>query len=590
MSTLDAQLARLKALSTGFRDRYLPYDDLTRQLHAWADAFPSFVRVDSLGVTPEERHVWLLIIGPSPSRVRPAAWVDGNMHASELAGSSVALAIAEDALRAHLGPGAPLRDLPEHVGELLRSGVLLYVVPRICPDGAERVLTTGAYVRSNPRDDRLGRTAPFWRGADVDGDGRVRLMRRLDPAGDFTAFADQPDLLLPRRVEDPGPFYALYPEGFVENWDGFTVPGAGDFLSDTATDLNRNFPYDWAPEPRQIGAGAFPTSEPEARAVVEFATRHPNIFAWLNLHTFGGCYIRPSGDKTDKQMDQSDLALYHQIEEWTDRITTYPMVSGFEEFTYEPDKPLRGDLSTYAYEQRGAIGMVCELWDFWRQVGVSVLRPFVWNLQRRSREDCLAMAKWDREHNEGRVVGSWTPFDHPQLGAVEIGGFDPRFGIWNPPPDRLAYVCEQQARVFLRIAALAPRLRWGEVEVQRLGEGLTAVRAVVENTGYLPTNVLASAKALPWNDPVRARAVLGEGLELATGEEVQLVGHLGGWGGFRKMATPAFARTEGDAVRRRVGWVVRGEGRLVLRAGCARVGQVETSVEVAGPQSPAAGR
>ena len=92
----------------------------------------------------------------------------------------------------------------------------------------------------------------------------------------------------------------MYPEGLIEGWDGFTVP-ADDYLASSETDMNRNFPYDWAPEPKQPGAGAFAASEPESRAVAAFASRHPEIFAWLNLHTFGGCYIRPAGDKPDRR-------------------------------------------------------------------------------------------------------------------------------------------------------------------------------------------------------------------------------------------------------------------------------------------------
>ncbi len=571
--------ALLTSLSVGFRDRYLPYEDLTRQVRAWAEAFPGVVRLSSIGATPEGRELWLLTIGPEPDRARPSAWVDGNMHASELAGSSVALAIAEDAIRAHVAPRAPLHDLPPHLLDVVRRDALLYVLPRMSPDGAERVLLTGAWVRSNPRDARLGRSAPFWRAADVDGGGQARMMRREDPAGDFVISPDDPDLMLPRRIEDPGPYYALYPEGFIERWDGFTVP-MPDFLSDNETDLNRNFPYHWAPEPRQIGAGPFPTSEPESRAVTEFALRHPQIFAWLNLHTFGGCYIRPAGDRPDKKMDPSDLALYRQLGEWAESIVGYPMVSGFEEFTYEPETPLHGDLSTFAYAQLGAVGMVCELWDFWKQAGLELHRPFVWNYQRRTREDVITMGRWDREHNRGRVIGPWRRFDHPQLGPVEIGGYDPRFGIWNPPPERLWELCERQARFFLRLAALAPRLRIRDVEVAPLGDGLTRIRAVIENTGYLPTNVLATARALPWNDAVRARLALEGGAELVGGEAEREVGHLGGWGGYEKTASPALARTSGERLRARAEWVVRGRGAAVIRAGSARAGQVEARVEV----------
>jgi hypothetical protein len=387
--------------------------------------------------------------------------------------------------------------------------------------------------------------------------------------------------MLPRRLEDPGPYYALYPEGTIANWDGFTVP-ADDYLSNSETDINRNFPYDWAPEPKQSGAGAFATSEVEARAVTAFAVQHPNIFAWLNLHTYGGCYIRPCGDKSDRKMDQRDLALYLQIGEWTEQHAGYPMVSGFEEFTYEPDKPLRGELSAFAYEQRGAVSMVCELWDIYKQAGLTVHRPFVLNYSRRTREDIEAIGRWDREKNQGRIVGAWKPFVHPQLGPVEVGGYDPRFGMTNPPPEQLPELCDRHARVFFRIAALAPRVRVIAVETTPLGGGLSRVSAVLENTGYLPTYVLSSARELPWNDPLRTRLVPDAGVEIVGGEAEQVVGHLEGWGGHERSASPSFARTVAAPVRQRVSWVVKGQGSVTIRARATRVGQIEERVRIAG--------
>jgi hypothetical protein len=563
----------------GFRSRYVTYDELTRQVQAWAKAFPEVVRLHSLGRTPGGRELWLLAIGRHPDGDGPAVWVDGNMHAMELAGASVALAIAEDAIRNHVDPDAPPADLPPHLATILREDVTFYVLPRMCPDGAERGLSTGAYVRSNPRDERIGRDEPFWRPGDVDGDGVAKSMRREDPAGDYVASTEVPNLMLQRRPEDPGPYYAVYPEGFIERWDGFTIP-TPSYLSDNAVDMNRNFPFGWAPEPRQPGAGAFPASEPESRAVVEFTSKKPNIFAWLNLHTYGGVYIRPAGDRPDNKMALADLAVYRLLEGWAEEHGGYPMVSGFEEFTYEPDKPLCGDLVAYAYEQRGAVAMVCELWDLYKQAGLPVLRPFIQNYQRAGRDTVVQIGRWDRDQNEGRVVGTWRAFDHPQLGAVEIGGADPRFGIWNPPPERLAEVCARQARFLLRLASLSPRLRFGELRVARLEGEIWEISAVVENLGHLPTYVLSSSRSLPWNAPVRARLEPGEGLSLAAGELETVVGHLGGWGNFDALAMPSFPRTGGEARRRRVRWVVRGRGVALLSAGCPRTGHVQAQVEV----------
>src|SRR5262252_5418379 len=94
----------LADLSLGFRNAYLDHERLTAQLRAWTDAYPDLVSLRSIAKTPEGRDVWLLVVGREPTRTRPAVWVGGNIHAAELAGSSVALSIAEDALRAHVQP------------------------------------------------------------------------------------------------------------------------------------------------------------------------------------------------------------------------------------------------------------------------------------------------------------------------------------------------------------------------------------------------------------------------------------------------------------------------------------------------------
>jgi hypothetical protein len=221
--------------------------------------------------------------------------------------------------------------------------------------------------------------------------------------------------LLPRTIDDPPPYYKVYPEGTIENFDGSNVP-TPHFLSDNQTDLNRNFPFSWAPDSKQVGAGAFPLSEVESRAVVEFTIAHPEIFLWLNLHTFGGVFIRPLGDKPDSKMNPEDLALYRQLGAWAEELTGYPMVSGCEEFLYEPDTPLYGDLTDYAYHQRGAVAYVVELWDLFAQVGFERKKRFVDHYTHLTRDDMLKIAVWDRDKNASRVVRPWRKFAHPAAG------------------------------------------------------------------------------------------------------------------------------------------------------------------------------
>ena len=129
-------------------------------------------------------------------------------------------------------------------------------------------------------------------------------------------------------------------------------------------------------------------------------------------------------------------------------------------------------------------------------------KKFVEYYARLSRADLTRLAWWDRDENQGRVFRPWRPFRHPQLGDVELGGIDPRVGVWNPPYEELGKVCEDQSAAYLRVASLAPRLQIGHVERTPLGGDLTRVELRVENVGYLPTYVLASARKLDWNEPV----------------------------------------------------------------------------------------
>lgn len=560
-----------------FRTKYLDYAELTRQLDQWARLHPEIVRLDSLGKTAEGRDIPLLVIGRDPGAARPAAWVDGNMHASELCGSSVALAIAEDLIGLHQGAR---RDatLPLHMADALRD-TLFYIVPRISPDGAEAVLKTGRYVRSSPVDRRTHKGHAYWESADVDGDGTMGYMRQACEDGELVELAEVPGAMVPRMPEDPPPYYKLYPEGRIANFDGRRIPDP-HFLSDNQYDFNRNFPYQWAPEPEQVGAGDYPGSAPETRAVIAFAAEHPNIFAWMNLHTFGGVLIRPLGDKPDHKMDQGDLAVFRQVEAWTKELTGYPTVSGFHEFLYEPETPLKGDLTDYAYHQRGAIAYAIELWDLFRQVGLEVKKPFVDHYTKLDRKDFVALAQWDRDVNRGRVFGQWRKCRHPQLGEVEVGGLDLRVGISNPPYEKIAEVCAQQSAAFLRVAALLPRVT---VEVLRrdiLGKNLTRIELRVANRGYLGTYGLSSARKLPHSEPLRLTVQCSGGVQLgAPLESVIELGHLDGWGQGLYSGISIFAPwTRGNVHEKFVTLVAEGKGRVTVKVGSCRVGYRELEI------------
>ncbi|MCK8514786.1 M14 family metallopeptidase [Methylonatrum kenyense] len=554
-----------------FTETYLDYQALTAQLQQWADTYPDVVRLESLTRTPEGRDVWLLVVGPDPDRQRPGVWIDGNMHGAELAGSSVALAIAEAAIDLHHPPGPLDAALPAHLLDWL-TDVLFYVCPRISPDGAEHVIRTGSCTRSAPRRAAHAQRDPYWEPADIDGTGWCRMLRIEDPAGDFVAAADRPGLMLPRTIDDPPPYYRLYPEGLIENWDGETLPQSSGLAG--VTDFNRNFPWSWQPEPEQVGAGDFPGSEPETRAVIDYAVRHPNLYAWLNLHTFGGVFIRPRIDVPDTRMDQADLALYRQLEAWGEETIGYPTVSGFEQFTYEPEKPLHGDLVEFAYHQRGCLAEVCELWDLFRTLDRPLAKRFVENYSALGRDDMLRLASWDADHNGGRLFRDWRTAEHPQLGPVEVGGVNPLIGVWNPPLERLAGICERMSEYWLRVAAMLPRLELAEISIEMVTPQLNRITVRLRNRGYLATDGLSTTRESPWNEPIRA-SLQCDGCHLPPGEHAQrTLPSLDGWGRGQGVWShmPWLQRSRGSGHEAVLRWLVRGTGSVQLQCGNPRLG------------------
>ena len=88
----------------------------------------------------------------------------------------------------------------------------------------------------------------------------------------------------------------------------------------------------------------------------------------------------------------------------------------------------------------------------------------------------------------------WYPFEHPQLGAVELGGW-PYLGIWtNPPPNRLQ---AEVARRTPRSPSPGDRRRrvWRSAtpQVVDLGGGTWRIEVGVANSGWLPTQVVGRA-------------------------------------------------------------------------------------------------
>jgi hypothetical protein len=75
-------------------DRFYRYADLTALLNAFVAENPGLVSIESIGKSHEGRDIWVVTVTNTtrgPAAEKPAFWVDGNIHATEVAASAASL-------------------------------------------------------------------------------------------------------------------------------------------------------------------------------------------------------------------------------------------------------------------------------------------------------------------------------------------------------------------------------------------------------------------------------------------------------------------------------------------------------------------
>jgi murein tripeptide amidase MpaA len=475
----------MSALPVPRFDTFYRYEELSQLLHDYAAAAPGLVRVESIGKSHEGRDIWVATLtnfSTGDAEDKPAFWADGNIHAAELTASTTCLYYLHQ-LVIKFGDD---RDITQ----LLDTRVV-YLCPRLNPDGAELALADKPrHIRSSTRpypfdeEPLEGLTTE-----DVDGDGRILTMRIPDPHGPYKKHATEPRLMVAREPgEFGGEYFRLMPEGLLKNWDGLTVKVNRDV---EGLDLNRNFPAQWRGEHEQLGAGPYPTSEPEVRAMVDFIVRHPNIGAAISYHTHSGVILRPMGTKGDDDMSPEDLWRIKRFSALGEKLTGYPCISIWHEFRYHPKEIVTGT-QDWVYEHMGALFWVVELWSPNKEAGITDYKWIDW-YREHPVEDDLKLLAWSDKQCQRQAYVDWKAFKHPQLGAIEIGGWD-KMNFWRNPPPHLR---EREAARFpqwmTQIALSLPKLELLRTEVRALGDGSWRIRFAVANSGWLPTYVTQTA-------------------------------------------------------------------------------------------------
>ncbi|HHI80560.1 MAG TPA: hypothetical protein ENK02_11325 [Planctomycetes bacterium] len=384
-------------------------------------------------------------------RNRPALLLVAGLDGRRTQDSEVALEIAKEFVN---------QKADTLKGRILQKWTL-FVIPCANRDGQ------GAKVEGNlgpvdeDRDGQIDEDGP----EDLDGDGRILWMRKKDPEGTY--------------IQDPksGRMRKADPEkgeaGIYKVWrEGKDNDGDGEFNEDPPGGIvpNRNFPHLY-PEHGE-GAGPYVLSEPESRSLAEFVIQHPRIRAVITL----GAFDNLSGKaKRNTAARNSPINGY----EPRDKAALASFAKAIKRKGNQGSDEWPGRFHAWVYAHAGRTSLALRIGK--KKTKKSPPKSPSSKPAKKKKKD-LEPSSRAIPKPERKKIFPWRPFNHPQLGPVEIGGKDPL--------EDSKYSAEEQSKGVLLVSRLVEEvykracdLRIVRMETKALGNGAMELRAVVRNEG-----------------------------------------------------------------------------------------------------------
>ena len=553
-------------------DHYYKYAELENVLLTLEKKYPDLIKVESNCVTKENRNQYVAIISNRKTGdylKKPGFYLDGNIHAGEVTSSMCALYTIDYLLSNY-------EDSPE-IAQLIDE-MCIYVIPRVTPDGAETYLSTPYSLRSVNREYNSEKGGI--RQMDLDDDGVIRMMRIKTPYGAWKKDPKDPSAMVLRDPGDMnGEFYDIYPEGAFESYEG--DENLKSSKETWGLDFNRNFPYGWFPEGRQEGAGDYPLSNIETKAIVDFVLAHQNIGGAAIGHTSGGIILYPPGTKPSAKAPVSDVRILKAIAKMGEEELGYKPLNIFDSFLSSQEFYDSGALDDWMFETQGIPAYTMEFWDIATKAGV----PIKWGEknvddQAEDIKRFAACLKWVKD-NAPQYYSDWKEYDHPDLGKVEIGGFNFKFTHQNPPENMLLKELENDARFNIRFIKAMPRLVIENTDVEVVDEGLYKISALIGNRGYLSTALSQTAKNIKAAKPVCITIKGGEIVHGLTEVKIdELCGYSATQTGVYFYGNIA---TEKNALaKKKLSWIVKATkgDTITITASNNKAGEVKTDITI----------
>jgi hypothetical protein len=377
---------------------------------------------------------------------------------------------------------------------------------------------------------------------DLDGNGKITMMRIESPIGEYKIHPDNARVLVKADLNkgEKG-MYRVLTEGIDNDKDGsFNEDGEGGVW------FNKNLTYrhpSFTP-----GSGEFAVSEPEVRALLDTLHGLFNVFAVVSYS---------SNNNLSAPVSFNSQAAATRIPgSWMeDDVKVNVMVSDlYNKVTKTKDAPKStaagGDFLSWAYYHYARYSFSTPGW--W-------VPKFVPDTSKKEKplsvDDATAnYMLWVQKKGITNTFTDWKPISHPDFPGqkVEVGGLDP-FVLINPPYNMVDSIAIKQTDFLVKLAALQPQIDIANVQTEKLGNGLTRITIDVMNKGALPSHSKLGERSI-WIKRVNVKLNTSGNQSVISGRKIQLLNTLDGYSS------------------QKLTWLVKGSGKLSIEAGSPTTG------------------